>query len=125
MEIDKVIVLAAALGLIGLIIWWFFGKHGGEVVAATVRDNEQSVEITVDGGYTPQVVTLKKGIPAKLIFLRKDPSGCLDEVVIPDFGISSKLPVNKPHVIEINPSEAGEFKYACGMNMFFGKVVVL
>jgi plastocyanin domain-containing protein len=124
MGIDKIIVLAAAIGLIGIIIWWFFGSHGGDAVAATVEANEQSVEIIVDGGYTPNVITLQKGIPAKLIFLRKDPSGCLEEVVIPDFGISSKLPINKPHVINITPKEAGEFKYACGMNMFFGKVVV-
>ncbi len=124
MEINKLIVLAAAIGLIDQIVWWFFGKHAGEAVAATVADNEQSVEITVDGGYTPNVVTLKKDIPAKLIFLRKDPSGCLEQVVMPDFGISSTLPVNKPYVIEITPTVAGEFKYACGMNMFFGKVVV-
>jgi plastocyanin domain-containing protein len=125
MGIDKIIVLAAAIGLIGIIIWWFFGSHGGDSVAATVEANEQSVEIIVDGGYMPNVVTLQKGIPAKLIFLRKDPSGCLEEVVIPDFGVSSKLPINKPHVIHITPKEAGEFKYACGMNMFFGKVVVI
>jgi plastocyanin domain-containing protein len=124
MGIDKLIVLVTAISLIGLIIWWFFGKHTSESVAATVEANEQSVEITVDGGYTPNVVTLKKGIPAKLIFLRKDPSGCLEEVVMPDFGVSSKLPINKPHVININPTKTGEFKYACGMNMFFGKVIV-
>lgn len=125
MEIDKVFVSAAAIGLIGLIIWWFFGNNSGEAVAATVGANEQSVEITVDGGYTPSVVTLKKGVPAKLIFLRKDPSGCLEQVVMPDFGVSSKLPVNKPYVINITPTEVGQFKYACGMNMFFGTVVVI
>ncbi len=124
MEIDKLIVLFSAVGLISLIVWWFFGKHTSEAVAATVDGNQQSVEITVDGGYTPNVITLKRGVPANLIFLRKDPSGCLEEVVIPDFGVSSKLPVNKPLTIKINPMEAGEFKYACGMNMFFGKVVV-
>ncbi len=124
MEIDKIFVLVTAIGLIGLILWWFFGKRSSEAIAATVTGNEQSVEITVDGGYTPSVVTLKKGIPAKLVFLRKDPSGCLEEVVLPDFGIRSKLPVNKPFALEINPDQVGEFRYACGMNMFFGKVVV-
>jgi plastocyanin domain-containing protein len=124
MDINKLIVVATAIGLIGLIVWWFFGKHTGEAVAATIADNEQSIEITVDGGYTPNVVTLKKGIPAKLTFLRKDPSGCLEQLVMPDFGVSRTLPVNKPQIIEITPTEIGEFKYACGMNMFFGKVVV-
>lgn len=114
----------AALGLIGLILWWFFGKHGGEAVNATVERDEQSVEIVVDGGYKPNVVILKKNVPANLVFLRKDPSSCLEEVVFPDFGVRTKLPVNKPHTVAINPVEPGEFRYACGMNMFFGKVIV-
>lgn len=124
MEVDKIIVLVVAVGLIGLILWWFFGNRSSDEVAATLIGNEQSVEIVVDGGYTPNVVTLKKGIPAKLVFLRKDKSGCLEEVVLPDFGVRTKLAVNVPQAIEISPTETGEFRYACGMNMFYGKVVV-
>lgn len=124
MEIDKAIVLVAGIGLIGLIAWWFFGKWRNDAVAASIANNRQTVDITVDGGYTPNTITLKKGMPADLVFLRKDPSGCLEEVVFPDFGISKKLPLNKAEKISLIPEQTGEFKYACGMNMFFGKVIV-
>lgn len=121
---DKIAALIASTGLIGLVAWWFFGKREAEAVSATTRNGEQTVEITADGGYTPDTVVLKKGVPANIVFTRKDSSACLEQVVFPDFGISEKLPVGKPHTIKINPSEIGEHKYACGMNMFFGKVVV-
>lgn len=120
----KAIALAAAIGLIGFIVWWFFGKRELKEVAADIQDNSQTIEITVDGGYVPNTVTLKQGVPAKLVFHRKDPSNCLEEVVFPDFGMSEKLPLNAKHEIMIDTKKAGEYKYACGMNMFFGKVIV-
>lgn len=88
------------------------------------NNNQQEVEVVVNGGYVPNTVVLKQGIPAKVVFNRKDPSGCFEQVVFPDFGISQHLPVNKEFPIEIDTSKPGEYQYACGMNMFFGKVVV-
>ena len=51
-------------------------------------------------------------------------SGCFNEVVFPDFGIHETLPVDEPYPIEIDTSKPGEYQYACGMNMFHGKVVI-
>lgn len=121
---DKLLAVLVASLLIGFIIWWFFGKRSDEEAVAVVKDNRQSAEITVDGGYVPNTVTLQKGVPATLIFHRKDPSACLEEVVFPDFAIHEKLPVNARHEIKLDTSKPGEFKYACGMHMFFGKVVI-
>jgi plastocyanin domain-containing protein len=121
---NKILVLIGSFGLIAAMVWWFFAKPKGEAVASTGDDKMQSVEIVVDGGYLPRTVTLKKGVPATLVFLRKDPSGCLEEVVMPDFGVAEKLPVNKSHEIVIKPDTVGEFKYTCGMQMFSGTVVV-
>ncbi len=121
---DKIVTIIAAFAAIGLIIWWFFGKRTVSVVAATHKGDKQTIEITINGGYSPNVIELEKGVPADIVFTRKDPSACFEEVVLPDFGIRTKLPVNTPHTVSITPNEAGEFKYACGMNMFFGKVIV-
>jgi len=121
---DKIIVVIAALGLIGLVLWWFFGKHEASSMVAEQQDNMQLANITVEGGYNPQVITLQRGIPATLTFTRKDPSSCLEEVIMPDFGVQETLPVNAPHEITIQPDKTGEFSYSCGMRMFFGKVIV-
>ena len=121
---DKVLVLIGAVLLIGFIVWWFFGKRQDRESIATVFDDRQEVEVTVDGGYVPNVVVLEQGVPASIIFNRKDPSGCFNEVMFPDFGIHESLPVNEKYAIEIDTSKKGEFTYACGMNMFHGKVVI-
>ncbi|PIZ63102.1 copper-binding protein [Candidatus Saccharibacteria bacterium CG_4_10_14_0_2_um_filter_52_9] len=120
----ELIVLLGSLSSIALIIWWFFMKPDTEVVAATVNGNEQTVNIIVSGGYTPHKILLQKDIPAKLIFNRKDASSCLEEVILPDFGVQRKLPVNQDLTIEVKPDKAGRFTYSCGMHMFFGEVIV-
>lgn len=121
---DNVLVVIGSALLMGFIAWWFFGKRNEQETEANMSDNKQEVEVVVSGGYTPNTVVLKQGVPAEIIFNRKDPSGCFEEVVFPDFGISEHLPVNEEFPIEIDTSKAGEFQYACGMNMFFGKVVI-
>ncbi len=121
---DKILVLIGSMASIALIIWWFFGKSKTAAVAATGSKGMQTVQIVADGGYTPRTVSLKRGVPAKLVFLRKDPSSCLEEVVLPDFGVSQKLPLNKSYEVTIKPDKTGEFKYSCGMHMFFGEIVV-
>lgn len=121
---SDILVLFSSLGLIGLIIWWFFGKKESAVVEAEQSNGFQRIEVTAEGGYTPHAIALKQGIPAKFIFTRKDPSSCLEEVVFPEFGVSRHLPVNKSHEIEIMPDKPGEYKFVCGMQMFSGKFIV-
>jgi len=121
---DKLIVIIGAALLIGFIIWWFFGKRTTTEMEATMSNNKQEVEVEVNGGYLPSTVVLKQGVPASIVFSRKDPSGCFEQVIFPDFGISEHLPVNKEYSIDIDTSKPGEYQYACGMNMFHGKVII-
>ena len=99
-------------------------KPEAGIVTAVNDGQQQSITITVDGGYTPNRIQLQKGVPAKLVFQRKDASSCFDEVVLPDFGISTKLPVNKDFEIKLQPDTAGRYTFSCGMHMFFGEVIV-
>lgn len=120
----KILVLIVGLALIGFIFWWFFGNHQVEAATADLTDNNQNIDVEVKGGYSPEIVTLKKGVPATINFTRKDASSCLDRVVFSDFGINKELPQNEKQSIEIDTSKSGEFQWACGMDMFHGKLII-
>ncbi|PMD73833.1 cupredoxin domain-containing protein [Companilactobacillus nuruki] len=120
----KILVLIIGIAAIGFILWWFFGNHHVASATANVSNGDQKVDIEVNGGYSPEVVTLKKGIPATINFTRKDASSCLDRVVFSDFGINKELPQNEQQSIQIDTSEAGEYQWACGMDMFHGKLII-
>ena len=121
---NRIIILGLGLALIAFIAWWFFGSHHVEEEKATMKSNKQSVDIEVKGGYSPERVVLKRGVPATLNFKRTDSSSCLDHVIFSDFGINQKLPQGKTEPIKIDTSKPGEYEWACSMNMFHGKVIV-
>lgn len=118
MTIDKIIV--TVFGLVGMAFtYWFFLMRNEKEVKVS-----DSVDITVDGGYQPGVISIPQGKLIKLNFIRKDPSSCLEEVVLGDFKIRKFLPLNKKVTVELKPQKKGEFAFACGMNMFHGKILV-
>lgn len=120
MTLDKVVVTIASLLGMAFTYWFFLMKNEKEVA---VKGN--SINITVDGGYQPDVILVPKGQTTKLHFMRKDPSSCLEEVVLGDFKIRKYLPLNKKVTIEITPKKTGEFAFSCGMSMFHGKLKVV
>ena len=123
MDSTEVLVLAGAVAMIAIVLWYFFGER--ETVAAAVTDTGvQEVKITVKGGYSPDVIVVRRGLPVKLEFFRDETASCSDQVILGDFGIARDLPAYKTTAIEFTPDKAGEFSFTCGMNMLHGKLVV-
>ncbi len=115
---DKLFVIIGGIGLIGFIFWFFFGKRDEVGVAGDV------INILVDGGYKPSAIKIKNNKATKLIFERRDPSSCLEEIVIPEFNIKEYLPLNEKLEIILKPTKKGTFQTHCGMGMFHGKIIV-
>lgn len=84
----------------------------------------QEVTIVIAGGYQPSEVKLKKGVPARLRFVRKDTGGCAEQLLIPDFGVKQALPGLTETVVEFTPDKVGSFVFTCGMQMMKGTLVV-
>ncbi|OGK08505.1 hypothetical protein A2767_05405 [Candidatus Roizmanbacteria bacterium RIFCSPHIGHO2_01_FULL_35_10] len=115
---DKILVgLFSVAGM--FFTYWFFLMKKEDVISVT-----DSVDITVEGGYSPNIISISLGKTIKINFFRKDPSSCLEEVVLGDFKIRKYLPLNQKITIEVTAKEKGEFAFTCGMGMFHGKIVV-
>ena len=99
--------------------YWFFLMKKEDIVEA-----HDSIDIKIDGGYTPETIQIPVGKTTKLNFTRHDPSSCLEEVVLSDFKIRKYLPLNKTVSIEVTPKKEGRYDFSCGMNMFHGKLIV-
>ena len=55
---------------------------------------------------------------------RKTEKTCVTEFVMKSHGIHRPLPLDRPVKISFTPDRAGELRYACGMDMIAGKVIV-
>lgn len=123
MLVNGLVILATAT-LIGLIIWWFFGNFQKSSQQADLANGRQEGQVVVKGGYEPEVLYLKQGVPAEVTFKMEDMTSCLSRVVFSSLGVEEDLSKEKQAKIQIPTDKAGEIDYACGMDMFHGKIVV-
>jgi plastocyanin domain-containing protein len=119
----KISVVFGGLMLFGAELWWFLGRKQQQQ-QATQRNGVQEVLVTVDGGYRPDRIVVVVNELVRLSFHRLDSNSCLDEVLIPDFGIRISLPVGQTTTAEFTPTKVGEYAFTCGMRMFRGTIEV-
>ncbi|MFI1204404.1 heavy metal translocating P-type ATPase [Streptomyces sp. NPDC020883] len=122
MGVAEIVVALVAAGLVAALGWFFFGPRKART--ARVEGGVQRAEITVRGGYSPDVIVLRQGIPAELVFDRQETGECTSRVVFPDLRTSAALPAYARTTVRVSPDRAGSFGFACGMNMIRGTLVV-
>src|SRR5450759_4604876 len=115
-------VVAGGLALSGLLAWFFFGPKKAH--SAMQVGNVQEVTVTVKGGYSPDLVRVRQGVPLRIVFDRQESGECTSRVVFPDFALNRSLSAYGQTTVELLPERAGEFGFACGMNMIHGKLIV-
>ncbi|KAB8180857.1 heavy metal translocating P-type ATPase [Microbispora catharanthi] len=116
------VVILLAVALISFLLWFFFAPRKAGL--ATLSGGKQEVEVTVKGGYSPDVIRVRQGVPLRLVFDRQESGECTSHVVFPDFGLNQSLPAFQRTVVELIPAHSGEYGFACGMNMVRGRLVV-
>jgi thiol-disulfide isomerase/thioredoxin len=87
-----------------------------------VKPYRVQIEVT-EKGFTPNEVKVPRDRPVVLVFTRKVEKTCATDVAIPG-GIVKDLPLNTPVEIPIRFTTPGPVRYACGMNMYKGTIVV-
>lgn len=89
-----------------------------------MTQNTNHINVEVSGGYKPESIVLKQGVPADITFTRTTNQGCLNVVKSTSLSFQENLPLNEPKKIMINTDKTGEFDFNCGMDMFHGKVII-
>lgn len=123
MTVAQIIVNLAGLGLIALIVWyfWLYRREGLQIAEV---GGVQEVQIKVKGGYDPDVIVVKQGKPVRLHFNRRESALCSETVIFDKIGQSAKLPEGETVTIEFTPQQRGEIPFQCQMGMLRGKLIV-
>ncbi|KUL22175.1 heavy metal translocating P-type ATPase [Streptomyces regalis] len=119
--VDIVVVLASAV-LVAVLGRYFFGPR--RAGAARLEGGVQRVEVTVRGGYSPDVIKVRQGAPVELVFDRQEAGECTSRVVFPDLKVGAGLPAHTRTTVRLSPDRPGSFGFACGMNMIHGTLLV-
>jgi P-type Cu+ transporter len=122
MDLTQLLVVLVGAALIAGLGRYFFGPK--TVTQARLSNGVQEVEITVKGGYSPEVIRLAQGVPARIVFDRQEAGDCTSTVIFPDLQLSRHLPAHGRAVVEFTPTETGRFGFGCAMNMVRGSLEV-
>lgn len=122
--LTRLIVSLSGIFLIILINWYFLFSRRKASSAEIKEGGIQEVQITVKGGYDPDVIVVKKGVPVRLNFYRDETADCSDTIVFGDFKIRKPLPAYRTTPVEFTPEKEGEYVFTCGMGMLRGKLIV-
>jgi Cu+-exporting ATPase len=120
---DRVAAVAGGLTVGVFFYFFFFGPRRG--TSARRGAGAQEVTVVVSGGYRPDVVVAKKGVPLRITFDRRVDNPCSDELVVPEFKVRRKLPAFGKTEVTVVPERTGEFPFSCGMNMLHGMIRVV
>lgn len=96
---------------------------GARDAAARPRVQTARIEINAQG-YQPASVKLRRGVRARVTFVRTTDATCVREIVLPDLSVRRELPLNEPVVVSFTPKKRGSFTFVCGMNMMRGELIV-
>lgn len=119
---SEIVIIVAALALTGFMAWYFFGPK--KVRQAVMDEGVQVVKVKVQGGYSPDVIQVTRGVPVRMEFDRQETGDCTSRVVMPAFKVNQVLPAYQTTTVELMPEAIGDFEFACGMNMVRGRLHV-
>ncbi len=95
------------------------------IAEGTVKDGVRTVEMKVtEDGFVPSKVKALKGEKLRLVVTRTTERTCAKEIVVKSHAINQPLPLGKAVTVELTPKASGEIRYACGMDMISGVILV-
>ena len=123
MSATTILVDVAGVAAILWVVWyfWLYRKQG---TAAATTGGVQEINITVKGGYDPDTIVVKRGLPVRLHFTRRESALCSETVVFDQLHRTAKLPEGETVTVDFTPDQPGEIPFQCQMGMLRGKLVV-
>ena len=88
-------------------------------------DGHQVVEVTVHGGYHPDAIVARAGLPLRLVFRRDDDDACSERVVFSTPRLDRRLAPTGTTTIDLPAQPPGEIRFTCGMGRYRGRIGIV
>jgi len=119
--IVSIAVAAVIVSVVGVILLTRGGTKAGDTAPTNVSivGENQIIEISAKGGYSPQNTTAKAGTPTTLKIKTSGTFDCSSALSIPKLGYQIILPPSGETVVDVPPQAAGStLKGLCSMGMY-------
>lgn len=111
-------------GVVSTVSWVFkVAPSDGPALSTAAPKDAIAIRVSSEG-FSPSRIVIPANRPTRLAFTRADAQNCAREVIFPDLNIRKELPAGQTVVIDLPPSPSGELRFACGMGMLKGALIV-
>lgn len=86
------------------------------------RSQVQVVDVAVRGGYRPDAIVARAGVPLRIVFRRDDADACSERVVFSAPRIDRRLANAGVTAVDLPALPAGEIRFTCGMGRYRGRI---
>jgi P-type Cu+ transporter len=117
-------IIVTLIGGLTIAVLALFFFRSRKAVEAVEQAGVQEVRVVVRGGYSPDVIRARTGLPLRIVFDRQEDGDCSSRVVFTDLSLSRFLAPFAKTTVEFTPTRPGSYGFACGMNMIHGTVLV-
>ncbi len=92
---------------------------------ALAKEALQTVPLQVtEKGFEPSEIKVKPGTHVILQVTRKTDKTCATQIVIKQKKIKTELPLNKEVLVDVGVLQKGDIRFACGMDMLSGHLII-
>ena len=84
----------------------------------------QELRVEIRGGYRPETVRGRAGVPVALVVRREDASSCGERLIVPALGRSVSLPLHEDVRVELGVLAPGEYEFTCEAGLLRGRLVL-
>ncbi len=92
---------------------------------AQAKEELQTVPLQVtEKGFEPSEIKVKPGTHVILKVIRKTDKTCATQIVIKEKKIKTELPINKEVLVDVGVLQKGDIRFACGMDMLSGHLII-
>src|SRR6266545_1872811 len=110
MTVAQIVVTVAGVVVIAVLARFFFRTRAA--ADAVELAGVQEVRVVVRGGYSPDVIRARTGVPLRIVFDRQEDGDCSSRVVFADLALSRFLPPFAQTTVQFTPTTAGTFGLA-------------
>jgi plastocyanin domain-containing protein len=118
-----IVVFLVLVGVTGLVIKSNFAQkpNSNQLIS---NENVQVVNLGFSGyNYNPGTITVKQGVPVRIVMDLSQVNGCYRAFTIPQLNIQ-KVFRNGDNTLEFTPTQKGTYRFSCAMGMGTGTLIV-
>ena len=114
-SVDAVIV-AVSLAVGAWQLWYFLRRRSFETPGQQLKGGTQEFRITLEGGFSPDLVVVEAGRPVRLeiLVLRGEVDSESEHLAFDDLKVTKTLAEFTYVPVEFIPSDPGDYRFYCG-----------